>query len=469
MLLLIHSRDCLSTVTGLLRLICYCAVVALTLSCNQWVPPETPIIKKNSQPDGHAQKGGLADYQSSTSCRNCHETIYEQFAESMHGRSFENPTVKAIFFNILLPRAENSNKLSSEVSACIACHSPLTFVRTGGSLSSLQNDDQNIPGVECDLCHTISGYTGSKPEGGNYISKPSAQKFGPFQYKNDHHRSYSELHTKSEFCAICHNRTNRYGLEIISTFSEWKESRYAEKGIECQDCHMNVQGFLTAGEPLHESGTAAHGTLIDPKRRSKLFTHRFPGAHSESQVIGAVNLNIQLDESTVEAGKEMMIYLEVDNSKSGHKLPTGSAELRLLYLDLVAEVNGRTVHISANSLDKEMFDISGKGKFDSAILGKDILPGSRIYRAICVDPEGQQALFSFDAQKIIFDNRLQASEVRREFFTFLVPDDVGLEFSLTASLKYLRYPGSLADKLGIAKAKPIELAIVRKKVVLNKM
>jgi cytochrome c554/c'-like protein len=462
-----NSRERYSYMGLIFRFFCYCLLVTVILSCSSSVSPDSSSIIKTAQPDGHAPIGGSNDYQASNSCKNCHANIYEQYVESMHSRSFENPIVKTVFFDVLLPRAKNNNNLSSEVSACIACHAPLTFVRIGGDLSSFPDEGHYIPGVECDLCHTVSGYTGSKPEGGNFISKPSVKKLGPFQYKEDHHRSYSELHTKSEFCAICHNRTNRYGLEIISTFSEWKESAYAEQGIECQDCHMNVQGFLTAGKPVYESGTAAQGTLIDSKKRDKLYTHRFPGAHSESQVIGAITLDIQIDASAVEAGKDMMIYVAVDNSKSGHKLPTGSAELRLLYLDLVAEVGGRTVHIAANSLNKEMFDVSGKGRFDSEIIGKDILPGSRIYRAICIDPEGQQALFSFDAKEIIFDNRLEASEIRQEFFTFQVPDDVGMEFTLVASLKYLRYPRSLADRLGIARANAIELATVRKEILLN--
>jgi Cytochrome c554 and c-prime len=462
-----NSRGHFPSIILLFRLLCCCAIVAATLSCSPSAPPDSSNIEKNIQRDGHAPTGGSNDYQASSACRNCHANIYEQYAASMHSRSFENPIVKAVFFNELLPRNKDDNTLSGEVSACIACHAPLTYVRTDGDLSLLPDEGDYTLGVECDLCHTVTGYKGSTPEGGNFISRPNVKKLGPFKYKEDHHRSYSELHTKSEFCAICHNRTNRYGLEIISTFSEWQESSYAEKGIECQDCHMNVQGFLTAGEPVYESGTAAQGTLITSKERKKLYTHRFPGAHSESQVVGAIQLDIQVDESAVEAGKDMVIYVEVDNSKSGHKLPTGSAELRLLYLELVAEVGGRDVHISASSLDKERFDVSGKGKFDSKFIGKEVVPGSRVYRAICIDPQGEQALFSFNAKDIIFDNRLEASEVRQEFFTFQVPEDIGQTFTLSASLKYLRYPGSLAEELGIEEAKPMTLATVRKEVQLK--
>jgi hypothetical protein len=159
--------------------------------------------------------------------------------------------------------------------------------------------------------------------------------------------------------------------------------------------------------------------------------------------------------------------VNVDNSRSGHKLPTGSAELRLLYLDLVAEINGKTIPLTTNSLDKGRNDIAGKGKFDAAVLGSDVPDGRRVYRAICVDENGQQTLYSFDAAKIAFDNRLQASEIRKEFFSFKVPHDVGAEFSLIAKLYYLRYPSNFAETLGVPQAKPVELASTHKKIVMN--
>ncbi len=463
-----NSRCRFPSVTIILRCLFLSAIAALVMSCNVQVFSYTSTVTEKESSDDYTPRVKSLKYQASGSCMDCHTRIYEQFAESMHSKSFENQIVKEVFRNILLPRTKNNNTLGEEVRACIACHSPPIFLGADRDFPSPKNGIQRIPGVECDICHTITGFKGEKPGNGNYISKPSAQKLGPFQYEDDHHRSSSELHTKSEFCAICHNRTNRYGLEIISTFSEWQESQFGQgEVVGCQDCHMNVQGLLTAAKPKYESGRAADGTLIDPKERSKLYSHRFPGAHSESQLVGAVTLAIQVDDSEVKAGKVMMVYVEINNSKSGHKLPTGSAELRLLYLDLTAEIGGKTVHIGATSLDRDMFDVAGKGKFDTEILGEDILPGSRVYRAICIDPQGRQTLFSFDAQKMVFDNRLEAGEIRKEFFMFQVPDEVGLEFTLVARLNYLRYPGSLADKLGISKAKYVELASVRKNVLAH--
>ncbi len=451
----------------LVPIICYSTIFFLLVSCTPPAPPDTntPVKGALSSIDNPMVPSG--SYEPAANCQNCHGTIFEQFSQSMHAQSFENPLVKAAFFKVLLPRREKSPALSSEVSACIACHAPLASVRTGGNPAPLKAEKQKkIPGVDCDLCHTITGYTGNSPGGGNFISTPDNQKQGPFHSKNDFHSTYSELISQSRFCAICHNRTNRYGLEMISTFSEWKKSKYAREGIQCQDCHMNIKGFLTAGKPDFASGKVAQGTLINPKKRDKLYTHRFPGAHSKTQVVGAIGLKLNADQFQLHAGHEMMIYVDVDNSRSGHKLPTGSAELRLLYLDLIATINGKSIHIPANSLNRDKFDVSGAGKFDAVVLGREIPPGSRLYRAVCVDPQGKQTLFSFDAKSIVFDNRLEASEVRREFYTFMVPKNAGKEFTLTARLHYLRYPAALADTLGIEPVKPVELAVVEQKINL---
>jgi len=465
--MLASEKNKSSLLAVLIRTSCYWAVLLLLLSCNPVVPSQQFEGEQAADASECRPADVLQTYQTATSCINCHETIVKQFNESMHAQSFENPIVRAAFFNGLLPRAEKNSELAAEVSACIACHSPATFALKGGGLTALNDTMKDIPGVGCDFCHSITGFQGTEPEGGNYLAQPCARKLGPYPYKNDHHRAFSELHGKSEFCAVCHNRTNRYGLEIISTFSEWKKSSYAAKGIECQDCHMNRNGFLTGGEAVYDSGAVAHGTMINPADREKLFTHRFPGAHSQSQVMGAINLKLKGRQFRLRPGMEMVLYVDVDNSRSGHKLPTGSAELRLLYLDLVATVNGKAIHIPANSLNREKFDVAGKGKFDAAVLGQGIPAGSRLYRAVCVDPDGEQTLFSFDAREIVFDNRLSASEVRREFYTFMIPEDATQGFTLTARLYYLRYPGSLAEELGIEPAKPVELASSRQELVIR--
>lgn len=385
----------------------------------------------------------------------------------MHAKSYTNPLFRKTYFDGLLKRYAEDETLAAEKEGCIACHSPVTAIRTGGKIFLYDQVDPASSGVECDLCHRIRGHKGQEAGNGNYIAEPGAQKFGPFPKETDWHHVYAELQTRSEVCAVCHNRVNRYGLEIIATFSEWKESRYAKEGIQCQDCHMNANGFLTAGKAVFESGRASQNTLARSPARSKLYTHRFPGAHSETQVQGAIELDIRVDETGMVPGEEAVVQVLVDNSKSGHKLPTGTAELRMVYLELYAQAGDRIIPLPATSSEAEMFDVSGSSKYGAEFLGKGFPPGRRLYRAVCTDASDKQTFYAYDAQKIVFDNRLAADEIRKEFFTFPIPADIGKEFSLIAKLYYLRYPDPFAEKLGVEKAKSVELAAVRKDVVLG--
>ncbi|PIP08161.1 MAG: hypothetical protein COX52_01190, partial [Syntrophobacterales bacterium CG23_combo_of_CG06-09_8_20_14_all_48_27] len=277
-----------------------------------------------------------SQYWPSSACQNCHLHIYEQQSQSMHAKSFTNPVFQAQYFKELLPLAKTDPVLSKEAESCISCHAPAFYMTNKRPGSSKDQIDPDMSGVTCDFCHTISGYSGDNPGEGNYISVPSERKLGPFKFASDWHHVYSELQTKSEFCGICHNSVNHHGLEIKSTFTEWKNSSYAKEGIQCQDCHMNVQGFLTAGKPVFESGKAADVSLAHPKERAKIYTHRFPGARTSTQVVGALKVEIGVIEKAPSAGGDMAIEVSVDNVRTGHKMPSGSADLRLLYLDLSA-------------------------------------------------------------------------------------------------------------------------------------
>jgi len=400
-----------------------------------------------------------SQYWPSSACQNCHLHIYEQQSQSMHAKSFTNPVFQAQYFKELLPLAKTDPVLSKEAESCISCHAPAFYMTNKRPGSSKDQIDPDMSGVTCDFCHTISGYSGDNPGEGNYISAPSERKLGPFKFASDWHHVYSELQTKSEFCGICHNSVNHHGLEIKSTFTEWKNSSYAKEGIQCQDCHMNVQGFLTAGKPVFESGKAADVSLAHPKERAKIYTHRFPGARTSTQVVGALKVEIGVIEKAPSAGGDMAIEVSVDNVRTGHKMPSGSADLRLLYLDLSAHIGGRAVDISADSRpDSGGYDVTGGGAFDEDILGSDILKGKRIYRSIFVDKSGKQTFSSYNAVKIIFDNRLNAAEIRKETYHFKIPEDAKGSLSLTANLYYLPYPSLFAKQLGLPEPKKVEIA-----------
>jgi hypothetical protein len=402
---------------------------------------------------------GGPDYQASSTCQGCHDKIVEQHLGCGHETSFTNPAFQAQYFQELLPQAAKDPALAEEARACIACHAPIFFKKSRQHVTQREQVDPGMSGVTCDLCHTISGYDGAAPGNGNFLSEPSQQKLGPFRHAGDWHHVYSELQTKSEFCAICHNAVNHHGIEIKSTFTEWKNSRYAREGIQCQDCHMTLDGFLTAGKAAYDSGKAATMTLGQAPPRARLYTHRFPGAHSKSQVAGAITLAIETDRAETAPGREIAIRVVIDNQRTGHKMPSGSADLRQLYLTLEAETGGRQIAIPAASAQRSgSFDVAGAGVFDERLLGGDIPKGSRLYRTIFLDRAGRPTLASYQAARVAFDNRLDAGEVRTELYRFTVPVDARGGLRLTARLFYLSYPGPFAARLGLTPSAPVEVA-----------
>lgn len=411
-------------------------------------------------------------YFSSFACRTCHEKIVDQHAQSYHAQSFSDPVFKGQYFKELLPEAKKDPELYEEAKTCIACHSPIDFIVLNGRIFSEDQVNPNWSGVGCAFCHTITGYDGESPGNGNYISKPFRERvLGPFEEKSGWHHVYSELHTKSEFCGICHNGFNRYGLETKSTFTEWKNSIYAEKKIQCQDCHMNTNGFLTEGKSVYEQGCAVspYSWIVRAPDRPRLYTHRFPGAHSKTQIsgTGGITLHIETEKPVVSPGDEVKIYIFIDNSKTGHKMPSGSADLRQLWLQLEAYDGYKTIPIPAPSMGADTYDVTGKGPFDQKVLGEDIPKGTRIYRAILVDKADIQTLSSYNAVRIIFDNRLNASELRKETYYFKVPKNVKNKIILRASLNYLPYPSSFSRRFGLPIPEVFKITFTSKELPLK--
>ena len=390
-----------------------------------------------------------------STCKGCHDQIVAQHLSSEHERSFTNPAFQAQYQKDLLPKAATDPHLNAEARECIACHEPVAYATDGPRFLSLQEIDPKMNGVTCDICHSMTGYRDAQPQNGNYVVEPSDRKLGPFKGEGDWHHVYSELQTKSEICAVCHEAVNRHGLRIKATFTEWQESAFAQQGVQCQDCHMNIDGFLTAGKPRFSSGMAAAMSLGSAPQRESLYTHQFPGAHSKTQIEGAIALAIEAVPPNESQNPMLAIDVTVDNSRTGHSMPSGSADLRLLWIEVIVRIGdepiGRPAVIFATeALDESSaYSLAGRGKFDSILLGPEVPKGSRIYRAVFIDGAGQATLDSYNAVAKLFDNRLKAAEKRTESYQFRIPEGAKSDYTIKATLKYLPYSSTFTNRFGL--------------------
>jgi len=409
-----------------------------------------------------AQRGvrtpGPTGYWPSSTCAGCHPRTVQQHSESQHESSFRNPLFQAQYFEELLPRASRDPKLVEEARSCTACHAPVAWAYQRAYFTGPMPTDPSMSGVTCDLCHTITGIDGPTPRNGNFVSRPSDKKLGPFPSDTNWHHVYSELQTKSELCATCHEAVNHNGVTVKGTYSEWKKSPAAALGIQCQDCHMTRDGFLSDdGTAQHESGKAAEGALINAPVRAKLYTHRFPGAHSRSQVEGAMAVAFDHLPKQARPGETIALSLLVDNRRSGHRMPTGSADLRLLWIEVTARAGAARWPVTPSKA-KGGYGVAGEGDRDDLFVGKDVPSGARVYRAVLFNDRNEQTLSSYEATRVIWDNRLDAGERRVEPYELAIPKNAAGPVQLEARVVYLSYPSALARKMSVPPAEPVEVA-----------
>jgi Zn-finger protein len=221
--------------------------------------------------------------------------------------SWRNPVFQAFYSDA---KAALGKKAQDE---CLACHAPLAHVTGDRSVQ----DPTNQEGVSCNFCHNISSVDVS-PKPASYVwdaSNPDLMR-GPYDDPDPgsaHESVRSELYSKGDFCASCHWYERGPGLVIEATHPQWKGSKAAATGKQCQDCHMPPSPGRTS--------------IISRKMRDKVWAHRFQGAYTPALLDSVATLR-----AAVEKGR---LKLTVRSLRAGHSLPGGGGSFRAITLEVV--------------------------------------------------------------------------------------------------------------------------------------
>jgi len=165
----------------------------------------------------------------SKNCKECHEEIYNHWKNAMHSMSIEDPIFKASYMEAYFKTAGEA-KFN-----CLRCHAPIAFLNNDYDLKN----EITKEGVNCDFCHSVKKVSLDNKTYPFEIEIGEIKR-GPLSDVDSpaHKTESSALFKSSELCAGCHEYTNRNGVEVLGTYSEWRTSPYAEEGIHCQNCHM---------------------------------------------------------------------------------------------------------------------------------------------------------------------------------------------------------------------------------------
>ena len=363
-------------------------------------------------------------------CGGCHVSNFEEWEGSMHAASNSDP-----FYQLTFSMA--SKATDGEVDTfCPRCHSPISYVTGTDSKIAMNRDIGNASenGVLCDFCHTVKSKTGLG--NGQYILSPGNIKFGPWDDADSpfHGTQKSELHTKSDFCSICHYQTH-FNNEVViqSTFQEWLESPYFEDDTTCQDCHMTPGTGFTKNP--------GNSTSIG-KEREHIWTHNTAGGNifqtriqsPKHKVLasGMLKAAAKLDvNSKMENNERILLDATISNVGAGHSIPTGSNALRQIWLEVKA-------------IDKDGKVIYSSGELDNA---GNIDPAATVYGSVYHDGSGQITMNEWEAASIFSDNRIKAGESVVQNYEINIPSDINGPVIVSTRLLYRTAPQNLIDEL----------------------
>ena len=383
----------------------------------------------------------------------CHTDFYQQWQQAMMSKAYTHEWDEIEYFKLAVPHAEKDAKVAEVKAGCNGCHTPIAFTAGDVPPPLPSKNSRANESVSCDVCHSITGFVGDIPFNFNYTMQPGKTKFTsrqPQVQSPAHEIVTTDIHKSGDFCGICHNEKDPYGVWVKSTHLEWKEGPYYKEGVQCQDCHMTKAEFKTA---------SMGSTYSDTK------LHLFHGAHDPGKIRGVIELRINPDIREVEPGSVVKFTVALFNQKTGHKFPTGSVEDRIVWMHVEAvDSKGNVYHLPVDKKgfageeyligsDVLAYQDMGIALNDPNFKGvqRDGIPiGDRIFRKPYFDPQGRMTIQQWNTASQGVDYRIGPRETKIETITFKVPDNISPgQMKITAVLNYQLLVKPVADFLSV--------------------
>lgn len=402
----------------------------------------------------------LKQWRDANSCKGCHPRQWNGWQGSMHSIAFIDPVFQAEW-----AMGETETKGVTK-NLCGGCHTALgtvtqtvEFKSESGKFGSFTTQAVALQGVSCEVCHSVVDTNMEHTANGEHgnaslVLANDGVKRGPYDdaKPRGHKATYSDLHTKSEFCANCHNVFNpvhdNFALE--HTYDEWKKSPYAEQEIQCQDCHMvpvevavRVADEMKPADKLENhglGGPAARGGV----KRALVHDHGFVGGNAViAPLLGVTNGEAHAEEARKRlktaasldvkvAGTQTNPVLEVTvhNRRAGHNLPTSLTFIRQIWLEVIIR------------------DTAGKEVFRSGSLTADnALPdGTVVFQDTAVDIHGKPEHKPWKVAKFSNQNTIPPKSHKTVQYPFQLPAGVS-EYTVETKLHYRSFDQSVADLL----------------------
>jgi Cytochrome c554 and c-prime len=231
------------------------------------------------------------------SCGTCHPAQLADWRESVHAAA-SGPGVAGQL-------VEMRERDPSSAHQCLVCHAPLAeqapLVAETLAPNPAFDAALRARGIPCAACHVRGHARFGPPRRDGSLASTAPRETLPHGGV-----TRTPAYLASEFCRGCHQfEPDGFALNgtlLENTYAEWKASRFAAAGVQCQNCHM-------------------------PDRR-----HLWRGIHDPDMVRSGLTITLVEDEHPADAVSSRLV---VENSGVGHRFPTYVTPLVILRAELL--------------------------------------------------------------------------------------------------------------------------------------
>jgi hypothetical protein len=280
-------------------------------------------------------------------CQGCHPNHYAQWQVSMHAGASDDPVFRAM-------NARGQRETNGQLgNFCIKCHAPMALeegaTKDGTNLDSVP---QKLRGVTCFFCHTIDAVSGTHNAAvtlsGDLVMRGEITDPVTSTAHASAHSDYQDrtLTSSADMCGACHDIDAPPGAHIERTFAEWQSSIFSQEPAEltCSQCHMyqsQSKGPVAqvTGETLPARYTYAHDF---PGVDVALPGYTGAGA-DKNAVVTFLQSALQVALCVTQTNGIRVI---VDNVAAGHFWPSGAAQDRRAWAEVIASKGGQTIYQS---------------------------------------------------------------------------------------------------------------------------
>ena len=395
--------------------------------------------------------------------KNCHEDIFEQWSESAHRYSTDNPYFEQTLQYMVETEGKNATRY------CGGCHDPIALL--SGKMDANNSVRNNHPGegISCIVCHSIED-SGSLEGTGKYVYNPperylfwdregeipSYLNYLLIRLKPQHHKKtfMKSFYSTPEYCSVCHKQsideyTNEYRwLQLQNQYDPWQESGFSGESVfayrqediqNCNDCHMRE---VNSTDPSRTDGTVKSHRYIAANTAIP-FLHGFDEQLDQTTawlkrdelVVDIVAMKIGGNDGNVtkplqeqmplpDLTESVIFDVSVTNNIA-HSFPTGPLDLYEAWLEfVVVDHHGKEVYTSGK--------IDADGHVD---------PNAHQFIAppVTKDSKWIQKHDLWNVRTMLFDRSLPAQATDVVHYKIDFPVSANPPFTITTQVRYRRF------------------------------